>query len=137
MEVLGFQCHAAIARQHQQGVHERFHRGVGALDARKGAPGRDRKSLVSSDQVRRDADHRQRRAQLVAGVAREVAFPGDERIEPFTEMMQRFRHLAGIALHVVRNPIGRQRLRVGALRVPTVHFPQQPVHRAIQSRVAR
>ena len=127
-KVLGLQRHLLVARQQQQGFHERFHRRIRGLDARQRAPRTFRQPVIVRHQVRGHADHGERRAQLVAGIAGEIALARHAGIHARPQPVQGIGQLARVALQPRRDALRGEHMGVGSRRIPARDFAQQPVH---------
>ena len=133
-EVFGLRFDVGFAREDQEGVDDRFHVAARPLDATERSLAACAEFAFAFEKIRGDADHRQRRAQLVAGVSGEVSFARDERFHAFAERMQRLRELPRFtAADVRRQAMRRERIDVGLSWIPRGHFPREPVDRRHQA----
>src|SRR3546814_9303098 len=72
----------------QERVDDRFHVAAGMLHPHQGAVRPLRDLRIAQHHVGRHPDHRQRRAQLMAGVAGEVALSSEEHTSELQSLMR-------------------------------------------------
>ena len=119
-----------LAREQQQTLDERLHLRDGASDSVQRCRVRFRALLVALQQIQTGAHHRNRSAQFVARIAREVALPRDERFEPARESIERLDHRRYFCVRTAAQVVQIEVLAAGTHRFVSL----QPLREADQRR---